>query len=46
MIAILYDGLIGPAESPEDLSALAWIVQCLEDIEATVTGIAHNKHEV
>lgn len=43
LVAILDECLIGPAESPEDLSALAWIAQSLEDIEATITGLAHNE---
>lgn len=43
LIAILDECLIGPAESSDDLSALAWIVQSLEDIEATITGLAHNQ---
>ena len=42
LIAILDECLIGPAESYDDLSALAWIVQSLEDIEATIIGLARN----
>lgn len=43
LIAILDRCLIGPAESPDDLSALAWIVQSLEDIEATITGLENSE---
>lgn len=43
LITILDECLIGPADSPDDLSALAWIVQSLDDIAATITGLAHNE---
>lgn len=43
MMAILDECLIGPADSPDDRSALAWIMQSLEDIEATLTGLAHSQ---
>lgn len=43
LIALLDECLIEPIESPDDLSALAWIVQSLEDIEATITGLVHSE---
>lgn len=45
LLAILDECLIGPAEFPDDLNALAWIVQSLEDIEATITALA-NGHQL
>jgi hypothetical protein len=29
-----------PAQSSDDLAALAWIQQSLEDVEATITGLS------
>lgn len=45
LLAVLDECLIGPAESADDQNALAWIVQSLEDIEATITGLTHNENE-
>lgn len=45
LIATLDECRVRPAESPDDLSAVAWIVQSLEDIEATIIGLAHNQQE-
>ena len=44
LIGILDECSVGPAESSDDLNALAWIMQSLEDIEATITGLANNEH--
>lgn len=42
-LAAILDGcLIGPTQTPEDLSALAWILQSLEDIEATIAGLVQS----
>lgn len=45
LMALLDECLIGPAETPDDLSALAWVVQSLEDIEATITGLTHTEYQ-
>lgn len=46
LIALLDECSIGPTESADDLGALAWIVQSLEDIEATITGLRHSEYQL
>ncbi|KQQ96085.1 hypothetical protein ASF72_19315 [Arthrobacter sp. Leaf141] len=43
MAATLDGFLIGPAQHPDNISALAWILQSLEDIEATITGLVQSE---
>lgn len=38
--ALLEASSIDPAQSSEDLAALAWILASLEDVEATIIGLA------
>ncbi|PTT60163.1 hypothetical protein [Arthrobacter sp. HMWF013] len=45
LMVLLDECLIGSAQTSEDLSALAWISQSLEDIEATVTGLTHGEYQ-
>lgn len=42
LAAILEDRRVEPAQNFDDHSALAWISQSLEDIEATVIGLAQS----
>lgn len=42
-MVLMDECLIGTAGSPDDLRALAWIAQSLEDIEATITGLARSE---
>jgi hypothetical protein len=37
--ALLEGAFVGPAHSSDDLAALAWIQQSLEDVEATIIGL-------
>lgn len=40
LVALLEECSLGPCQTLEDLSALAWILQCLDDIEATITRLS------
>lgn len=39
-VALLEASLIDPAQSSDDLAALAWIQRSLEDVEATIIGLS------
>jgi hypothetical protein len=41
--ALLEASSNGPAPCSEDLAALAWIQQSLEDVEATIIGLSEAK---
>lgn len=42
-LARLMDGCpLELAQSPEDLKAVAWMRQSLEDLEATIIGLSHS----
>jgi hypothetical protein len=43
LVAILKASPTDPAQSSDDLAALAWIQQTLEDVEATIIGLSEVK---